>query len=498
MTTVSRAVGSEPVTRVLGTAVQGAQIDVAIVGLGPTGAVLANLCGLAGLRTVVFERSSAPHPDPRAVHLDAEIARVLQQCGFEDQLDRLLTVSAGMEYVTAAGEHLFTFEGFEREPLLGWHEDYVFHQPDLDRMLRAGLDRFEHVDVRLGSEAPPVGALTSLARFVVACDGASSKVREQLGTGLLDRGYDEDWLVVDLDLRAGVSAPANLPQVIQQVCDPDRLATYVPGHPPHHRFEFRIETHGVRSEGESAVDPWKLVAPWGFAPDNSVLLRSARYRFHALMAERWRDGNVFLAGDAAHQMPPFMGQGLCSGVRDAANLAWKLAAVCAGDVASTQAVEELLGSYERERRPHVDAVIELSIGAGRLLADVAADLASGEPPSLPARDVPDPRRWSRLPGLELGLPFPVGHLLPQTVVDGRRSDHLLPAGWAVLTRERHPALTYGFDAVLVRPDRYIAAAGTVDDVRAARWARGAVLVGEGSNVDTTDRPARSTSTATSS
>jgi 3-(3-hydroxy-phenyl)propionate hydroxylase len=175
-------------------------------------------------------------------------------------------------------------------------------------------------------------------------------------------------------------------------------------------------------------------------------------------------------------MPPFMGQGLCSGVRDAANLAWKLAAVCAGEVGSTDDVEDLLDSYERERRPHVDAVIELSIGAGRLLADFAAELAAGRRPSVPAGDVADPNRWSRLPGLDLGQPFPVGHLLPQPVIDDRRADALLPAGWVVITRDLHPAMTYGYDAVLVRPDRYIAAAGKVDDVRAAgrRWrARGA-------------------------
>lgn len=493
MTAESKAVRELPVTHVPGIGSGGAQIDVAIVGLGPTGAVLANLCGLAGLSTVVYERSTEPHPDPRAVHLDAEIARILQQCGFEAELDRLLTVSAGMEYVTATGEHLFTFEGFEREPLLGWHEDYVFHQPDLDRMLRAGLERFDHVEVRFGVEAPPIAELTNLARFVVACDGASSVVREQLGIGLLDRGYDEDWLVVDLDLRGGV--PTGLSQVIQQICDPDRLATYVPGHPPHHRFEFRIEHHVDRpDDGDALPDSWRLVAPWGFTSENSELLRSARYRFHALMADRWRHGTVFLAGDAAHQMPPFMGQGLCSGVRDAANLAWKLTAVCAGEVGSTEDAEDLLESYERERRPHVDAVIELSIGAGRLLADFAAELAAGRRPSVPARDVADPQRWSRLPGLDLGLPFPVGHLLPQPVIDRRRADSFLPPGWVVITRELHSAMTYGYDAVLVRPDRYIAAAGTVDDVRSAgrRWR--ASLVGERSNSDKPDRRAGSAAT----
>lgn len=478
MTVESGVVSDLAVTHMSGHGRRDAQIDVAIVGLGPTGAVLANLCGIAGLRTVVYERSTEPHPDPRAVHIDAEIARILQQCGFEGELERLLTVSAGMEYVTAAGEHLFTFEGFEREPLLGWHEDYVFHQPDLDRMLRAGLERFDHVEVRLGVEAPSVSELTDVARFVVACDGASSVTRDELGIGLLDRGYDEDWLVVDLDHRG--SAPAGLPQMIQQVCDPDRLATYVPGHPPHHRFEFRIETHDDwREQFDALPDPWGLVAPWGFTPDNSLLLRSARYRFHALMAERWRAGAVFLAGDAAHQMPPFMGQGLCSGVRDAANLAWKLAAVCSGEAGSDEDADDLLDSYEEERRPHVDAVIELSIGAGRLLADFAAELAAGRRPPVPTRDVADPQQWSRLPGLDLGLPFPVGHLLPQPIVEGRRADAFLPAGWAVITREVHWSMTYGYDAVLVRPDRYIAGAGTVEDMRAAgrQWRAGSAAIG---------------------
>ena len=128
--------------------------DVAIVGLGPTGATLANLCGMWGLRTVVFERSTAPFPQPRACHLDAEIARVFQHLGFEDELRGLLTVSAGMEYVDSAGVSLFSFEGFEREPILGWHEDYVFVQPEIDAMLRRGLEQYAHVEVRLGVDAP--------------------------------------------------------------------------------------------------------------------------------------------------------------------------------------------------------------------------------------------------------------------------------------------------------------------------------------------------------
>jgi 3-(3-hydroxy-phenyl)propionate hydroxylase len=190
-------------------------------------------------------------------------------------------------------------------------------------------------------------------------------------------------------------------------------------------------------------------------------VRATAYRFHALVADRWRDGDVFLAGDAAHQMPPFMGQGLCAGVRDAANLAWKLAEVLHG-----QSDPALLDTYERERRPHVEAVTALSIEAGQLLGRLAVD-----PTDLPAPDRPDPTRWSRLPGLDLGGEFPVGHQLSQP----DRLDESLPDGWVWVAQDDtfvapdssvapdhvpvvvEPRATWGHHAVLVRPDRYIAA-----------------------------------------
>ena len=421
--------------------------DVAIVGLGPTGATLANLCGMWGLRTVVFERSNAPYPQPRACHLDAEIARVFQHLGFEAELRELLTVSAGMEYVDAAGASLFSFEGFEREPILGWHEDHVFVQPEIDAMLRRGLEQYAHVEVRLGMDAPELAELRSTARYVVACDGATSPVREQLGIGLLDLGYDERWLVVDVMLH-DVAVPP-LPGIIQQVCDRRRLATFVPSHGRHRRWEFRL------ADDELVPDVWRLLAAWGVTASNAELVRAASYRFHALEAERWRDGDVLLAGDAAHQMPPFMGQGLCSGVRDAANLAWKLAEVIHDGAPAT-----LLDTYEAERRPHVAAVTALSIEAGRLLARLAVD-----PTATPEPDRPDPARWSRLPGLDLGGSFPVGHQLPQP----DRLDESLPDGWVWVATDDtfaspdhrpvvvEPRATYGCHAVLARPDRYIAA-----------------------------------------
>jgi 3-(3-hydroxy-phenyl)propionate hydroxylase len=427
-------------------------VDVVVVGLGPTGATLANLCGQLGLRTLVIERSTAPYPQPRACHLDAEVARVFQGLGFEPRLHELLTISAGMEYVDAGGRRLFTFEGFEREPLLGWHEDYVFVQPEIDAMLRDGLRRFEHVEVRLGDEAPPADELRRLGRYVVACDGAASSVRSQLGIGLIDLVFDQRWLVVDVMVHDPHEPP--LPSIIQQVCDPERLATFVPSHGRHRRWEFHL---GDEPEPEA----WDLLARWHVTAADADLVRSVAYRFHALVAERWRVGNVLLAGDAAHQMPPFMGQGMCSGVRDAANLAWKLAAVLHGDDD-----DALLDTYERERRPHLERVTRLSIQAGDLLGRLAADpMAAPADIGLETEQVDEEHRWSRLPGLDLGRPFPVGHLLPQP----DRLDERLPTGWvwvradpAFVPPDGRPAVdepraTYGHRAVLARPDRYIAA-----------------------------------------
>lgn len=420
--------------------------DVAIVGLGPTGATLANLCGKAGLRTVVYERSTMPYSQPRACHLDAEIARVFQGLGMEADLHRLLTVQHGMDYVDRDGTPLFTFEAFEREPLLGWHEDYVFVQPQLEAMLRTSLEWYPHVEVRLGTEAPALTELLAEATWVVACDGARSDTRQALGVRFHDLLYHQTWQVMDVVLH-DVSVPP-LPSVIHQICDPDRLGTFVPSHGAYRRWEFQL------ADGEE-LDAWSVLARWGVNESNAALVRNARYRFHALVAEHWRGGpggRVFLAGDAAHMMPPFMGQGMCSGVRDAVNLAWKLAAVRDGAPLS------LLETYEAERRPHVEAVAQMSIEAGQTLARLAAD-----PADIPVAAAPDPTRWSRLPGLRLGGEFPVGHLVPQP----DRLDDRLPAGWVWVAADAsfespdgHPVVvepraTYGNAAVLVRPDRYI-------------------------------------------
>jgi len=451
--------------------------EVAVIGYGPVGATLANLLGRAGIETRVHERCTEPYPLPRACHLDAEIMRIFQNIGLGDEMAALVEPSRGMLFVDADGRPLFDYEDFVRDPILGWHEDYVFIQPELDAVLRAGVDRFDCVDVRLGAEVADWREVP--ARWVVACDGAAGTSRPRAGIDFVDLGYDQRWLVVDVML----SRPVELPGIICQVCDPKRPATFVPSARDHRRWEFRL---APGESDEQAADPenvWQLLAPW-LQPGDGELVRAAVYDFHATVAETWRHGRLLLAGDAAHQMPPFMGQGMCSGIRDAANLAWKLQAVL-----HNGAPEGLLDSYEAERRPHVERCIELSIEAGRLLDE----------PAFPEPDSDDGERWSRLPPLT-GLfqqsaapaPFPIGHQArqPTVVLEGERLllDDLAGPGWYLVsdgpaggaglarvvdaTRLGDPdgwlaRLLGGSAAVLIRPDRYVyGTARTTADVAA--------------------------------
>ncbi len=451
--------------------------EVAIVGYGPVGATLANLLGQAGIETFVYERSTEPYPLPRACHLDAEVMRIFQNIGLGDAVGALVEPSRGMLFVDAAGRPLFDYEDFVRDPILGWHEDYVFIQPELDAALRRGAERFDCVDVRLGVEVNNWQALPG--RWVVACDGATSSCRRQAGIDFVDLGYDQRWLVVDVMLRRAVA----LPDIIHQVCDPLRPATFVPSARNHRRWEFRLRDGEGDEEVSAPENVWRLLAPW-LRPGDGDLVRAAVYGFHATVAETWRRGRLLLAGDAAHQMPPFMGQGMCSGIRDAANLAWKLRAVLRGG-----APESLLDSYEAERRPHVERCIELSIEAGRLLDE----------PAFPEPDSDDGERWSRLPpltGLFQGAgrpaPFPVGHQARQPTVEAGGLRRLLddvagpdwyllsdgPAGGGGLARVLDATtlgdpdgwlarLLGGRAAVLIRPDRYVyGTAATAGDVAA--------------------------------
>ncbi|TQM78426.1 3-(3-hydroxy-phenyl)propionate hydroxylase [Saccharothrix saharensis] len=349
------------------------EFDVVVVGCGPVGALTANLLGARGVRTLVVERDTAPHRQPRAFSCDDEALRIYQQAGLLDEVAGDMHAPRRAEYVNAKGRAFATIALDEVDFGLGSGPLHFFDQPRLEAALRAGLDRFPHVALRTGVELVRLSqddeAATAVlrdldtgeetpvrARYVLGCDGARSTTRVAAGITLTGTSYAEPWLAVSGDVAPGA---VRVPHTTF-VCDWRRPAFVSPGAFDTYRLEFMLRPG---EEPAAMTDPAtvaRLVAPY-VDPDRFTVTRAVVYTFHHLVAERWRDRRVFLLGDAAHQMPPFLGQGLCSGLRDAANLTWKLAqALGPGEH------DALLDSYEAERRPHTEAMARTSVRLGRV------------------------------------------------------------------------------------------------------------------------------------
>lgn len=367
--------------------------DVAIIGCGPVGALAANLLGKQGLNVVVLEKEANPYPLPRAVHLDHEMVRLFQAVDLHDTILPHMRDTDGHLHI-GADHGVIRYMGTVGKPRpFGWSNDYFFYQPELEDLLRDALARFDNVSLQLGTEFLSLqqhnGSVTLTvtkqgmestinARWVIACDGSRSQVRKQLGVKLDDLQFEEPWLVVDAEVNGPIQFPdisglpddANIQQLSVMMCDPNRPATIVPGRGNHRRWELMLLPGEDDAEMMQTGKVAELIGPYVQGVDHTIV-RAATYRFHGLVAEQWQAGNVFLAGDAAHQTPPFFGQGMCHGFRDVANLAWKMA-----QVASGQSDESLLATYQPERDPHVRAVISAAVGAGRYICMLDKDAAA--------------------------------------------------------------------------------------------------------------------------
>lgn len=472
--------------------------EVLVVGLGPVGAAMAALLGRQGVSTIAIDKDTAVYPLPRAVHFDHEIMRLLQQLGIAEQVKRNARDLPTYEFRAADGALLMRLDP-AAETASGWGSGYMFHQPSLELALRDVLAASPQVDVRLGwrldsvsqdaegvsaAVTSPEGPATLRARYLIGCDGASSLVREAIGGGLFDYQFDEPWLVVDAKVTAG----CRMPEVNLQVCDPARPTTCVLSGVGRHRWEFMLLPGETPEMMATDAMIQTLMAPWDCGPVE--IERRAVYRFHGLVANRWRAGRLLLAGDSCHQTPPFAGQGMCSGMRDAANLAWKLHAVLRG-----QADEALLGSYQAEREPHVRSMIELAIGMGRLVCTLDREAAAMRDAGMlaqqatGARPPPPPRPAPLSTGCVLADAPGAGELFPQATLGSgarrlRLDDALADGAWLVC-REPWPVAAEGVsiidlsrdelapfraqiqawlnahsaDAVLVRPDRYVFGTG---------------------------------------
>jgi 3-(3-hydroxy-phenyl)propionate hydroxylase len=351
--------------------------DVIIVGLGPAGAVAACLLGQQGISTLVVEKKHTIYDRPRAVAIDHEVARILQNIGIGEELKAHVAPFTASEYFGVDGQLIKRLDMLPPPFPMGWTPSMVFMQPALEALLRKRASEMASVDIRLGVELCEIaqddefisarlgddagGSFTVQARFLVGCDGASSTVRSCSGIPLDDLGFDQPWLVVDV--LASATGLAKLPQVSAQYCQPARPTTYIVCTGNHRRWELMLLPGEDPRRMEMPAEVWRLLARW-IDPADAELWRSASYRFHALVASDWRRGRIFLAGDAAHQQPPFLGQGMCQGVRDVANLAWKL-----GRVLRNESDARILDSYGAERSAHVRQLHSVIIGIGSIVAE---------------------------------------------------------------------------------------------------------------------------------
>ncbi|HVW45780.1 MAG TPA: bifunctional 3-(3-hydroxy-phenyl)propionate/3-hydroxycinnamic acid hydroxylase [Solirubrobacterales bacterium] len=345
--------------------------DVAIVGYGPTGMTLAALLGRAGHRVVVLERHPGLYNLPRAACFDDEIMRTFQKLGVSEEVLPGAIVQRDYDWVNGAGETLVEISYDDPAPG-GWAQLYMMYQPHIEDVLDRLCRSLATVEVRQGVT---VGALAAddgsvevrgrdadgaevevRARFVVGADGGTGFVRPALGIGFDSYGFEENWLVCDFECPPGLDGVPTF----RQVCDPAQPIAIVRIGPEHQRFSFMLEPDEDRT---TATDPdrvWARVADY-LTPADAELIRVANYVFRSRVAERWRQGRVLLAGDAAHEMPPFLAQGMCSGMRDAHNIAWKLDLVLRG-----LAGDALLDTYQPEREPHVRFITEKAIELGRV------------------------------------------------------------------------------------------------------------------------------------
>jgi 2-polyprenyl-6-methoxyphenol hydroxylase-like FAD-dependent oxidoreductase len=496
------------------------RLPVVIVGAGPTGVTAATLLAQYGVDSLVLDRWPGVYQQPRAVHLDDEIYRVIARLGIADEFAAISRPTLGLRLLDNRFRVLAEFTRDTSHSRNGFPQANMFDQPELEAVLRANLKRYPRAELRGDAEVTDVTDTGEYVRvtftdrtdgtvhrvdsdYLLGCDGANSLVRAQIDSAIRDLNFEQRWLVVD------VATDADLGQWegVHQVCDPARAGTYMRIGTSRYRWEFQLLSGECADDFATVTALRPLIGPWtaGVEDRELTLLRVTEYTFRAQIAQQWRRRNVFLLGDAAHLTPPFIGQGMGAGVRDAMNLAWKIAGVRHGALAPA-----VLDSYEQERKPHTRSLIRLALNVGRamtggarvgnllrravlprlrLLPGLRDKVVDSATPALPSSALVC-RSRGRLAGTLCPNPR-----LP----DGRRLDDVLGTGFALITsRSPGPAdeaalRRRGFvvlvarpgdtlahwlrdgraTAAVVRPDRTVARAG--HDVSAlCAWAAGVV------------------------
>ena len=365
--------------------------DVAIVGFGPTGGTLANLLALQGFSILIIEKEKSFYPLPRAVHFDDEIMRVFQTIGITDKFLKHTIINKGTKFVNSKNQVVLDWPRPRSITENGWYPSYRFHQPDLERKLRRRLKDFKKVSVMQSTKVNSLKEEKSSvkifieninnnkiseirAKYIIGCDGARSTIRKQIKAKFQNLGFTQKWAVVDLILKKNKK---ELPDRTIQYSNSKRPATYCRNVGKRRRWEFAINNNESEKKVLSNSYIWNFLKPW-LKPSEASLERKTIYTFQSAISKKWKKGRVFLAGDAAHLMPPFMGQGMCAGVRDASNLAWKIA-YCLKNNHS----EKLLNTYQSERYSNVIEYIKTTVKMGEFVNAVGTSNITGEVSSTP-------------------------------------------------------------------------------------------------------------------
>jgi 3-(3-hydroxy-phenyl)propionate hydroxylase len=436
-----------------------ASVPVLIVGAGPTGITVATLLAQYGIQCLVLDRYSSAYPQPRAVHLDDEVHRIISRLGISAEFAAISRPARGLRLLDHDLHLLAQFQRDTAQSVHGYPQANMFDQPELEALLRENLTKYPNAELRGDVDVTNVVqheqdrvVVTFIDRstgeqqlveagYVLGCDGANSITRTSIGAAMDDLGFEQRWLVADV----ATEAELNQWDGVHQVCNPVRAATYMRIGPTRYRWEFRLLAGECADDYRTLTALRQLIAPWVDGVDDDCLevVRVAEYTFHARLADRWRDRNVLLLGDAVHLTPPFIGQGMGSGLRDAMNLAWKLAGVIHNVLPDSS-----LDTYEMERKPHARILIRLALSMGwamtaggrlgnlirrslvprlHLVPGVRARLVNSSTPPLrrSVLIVKSRRPW------ELS-----GSLCPNPIIDdGVRLDTLLGNGFGLITAE---------------------------------------------------------------
>ena len=355
------------------------KFDLIIVGLGPVGAVVANLLAQFNISILVIEKNKYIHPTPRAIHFDGEIMRIFQNIGLANLIKKISRPSyQGMRFVDANDKTLLVRKANKKIGDQGWYNNWYFFQPELENILRLGLNRFNNVSVRLGETLIKIKEfknkttlttnnscsnkkVTYSGKWIIGCDGAKSLISHKISNKVKDLGFDEKWLVIDLNIKKDTFKTRKLPNYTVQHCNPIRPMTRCFINPKKRRWEIKILPSDDLNKIIQKKFLWSILSPW-LSPNEAEIERAQIYTFHSIIKNKWRKNNLVIAGDSAHQSPPFLGQGLCAGIRDASSLAWRLGLIIRGKANSS-----ILDTYMDERKKHVLEFIRLAVKCGELI-----------------------------------------------------------------------------------------------------------------------------------